>query len=88
MRRALYCGTVVMWAASAGLATHAAMSESFVTRTVLLFVVALAGSLSTASLFAAFVVPLERVYRHGYEAGQHACQEYRPGLRMVKGQRN
>jgi hypothetical protein len=56
-------------------------------RTVLLFLLAIAASLTTAMLLAVFVAPLEKVYRHGYEAGQHACHQARGDLRMVMGQR-
>jgi hypothetical protein len=46
-----------------------------------------AGALATATLFSVFVAPLADVYRHGYEAGQHARQQQRGDLRMVIGQR-
>lgn len=34
-----------------------------------MFALAMAVALTSASLLAVFVAPLERVYRHGYEAG-------------------
>lgn len=71
-RRALYWASGGMWVTAAGLAVHAIVTESFASRTELLFALAFASCLTTASLFAVFVAPLERVYRHGYEAGQRA----------------
>jgi hypothetical protein len=42
-------------------------------RTLVLFTLAITSSVTTATLFAVFVAPLEKVYGHGYEAGQHAA---------------
>ena len=88
LRRALYWITAGMWALSLTIAVHAVVTESLMSRTVLLFVLGMTMCLTTAALFAVFVAPLERVYRHGYEAGQHAadCQRH-PDLRMVAGER-
>ena len=57
-----------------------------VARAALIVSVAVAATLSNVTLFAVVVTPLAKVYRHGYEAGQHACQQS-TGLRMVVGER-
>jgi hypothetical protein len=68
----LYAATSLAWGISAVLAVHAAVSESLISRTATLFVLAVSTALSTGTLFVVFVAPLERVYRSGYEAGQRA----------------
>jgi hypothetical protein len=86
LRRALYGVTAGIWLVSLGTAIDAAVGESLMARTAVLFTLAVATSLTTALLLAVFVAPLEKVYRHGYEAGQHACQQHPADLRVV-GQR-
>jgi hypothetical protein len=65
----LFVTTGSVWLLSAGLAIHAAVSQSFISRTGVMFALAVATALTTATLVWVFVAPLERVYRHGYEAG-------------------
>lgn len=83
-RRALYSLSSGMWVVSICLAVHSGISESLLSRTALLLVLGMTGCLTTASLFMMFVAPLERVYRHGYEAGQRASMRWEPDeLRAV-----
>jgi hypothetical protein len=86
LTRVLYVCTSVMWVFSSGLAIHSAATGSDVTRTVMFFVLGLTMCLTTAVLFSIFVSPLERVYRHGYQAGQCAALrrfEQEADLRVV-----
>lgn len=82
-RRALYVGTVLGWVFAVGCAVLDVTLGAVLpcARVVLIVSVAAAATLSNVTLFAVVVAPLERVYRHGYEAGQHACQNH--GLRTV-----
>lgn len=88
LRRVLCCGAGGMWLVSLGTAIDAGVSESLMARTAVLFTLAIAASLTTALLLAVFVAPLEKVYRHGYQAGEHACQQRRGDLRVIVGPRH
>jgi hypothetical protein len=79
----LYVATGLGWGISAAFAVHAAVTESMVTRTATMFVLALTAALSTAALFSVYVAPLEKVYRHGYEAGLRAEEANRVLPRVV-----
>jgi hypothetical protein len=48
-----------------------------------------AGVLTTATLFAMYVAPLEKAYHAGFQAGQRAsgCSAFRPVLSAVDDQR-
>jgi ABC-type antimicrobial peptide transport system permease subunit len=72
MRRALYVGTVFGWVFAVVFAVLDVTLAFPCARVVLIVSVAVAATLSNVTLFAVIVAPLERVYRHGYEAGQHA----------------
>ena len=81
MRRALYVGTVLGWVFAVTFAVLDVTLDLSSARVALILSVAVAATLSNVTLFAVIVAPLERVYRHGYEAGQHACQGHQ--LRAV-----
>lgn len=70
MRRALYSATAVAYVACFGFAVLAVALDTLPARVGFMLTSVMAGALSTASLFMWFVAPLERVYRHGYQAGQ------------------
>lgn len=73
-RRALYVGTVLGWvfAVSSAVVDVDFSAALPCSREVLIVSVAVAATLSNVTLFAVVVAPLERVYRHGYEAGQRS----------------
>jgi hypothetical protein len=84
--------TVLGWLVAVGFAildVELGASVPFA-RVALIVSVAAAATLSNVTLFAVVVAPLERVYRHGYEAGQHACQgpEFRAQVIQLRGRNN
>ena len=84
-RRVLYAAAACSWMVAGQFAVMAIVKEDVANRVLLMFSLVVAGCLCTAALFAAFVAPMERVYRHGYEAGQRAtgCSMFRPMLMSV-----
>jgi hypothetical protein len=87
MRRVLYGLTGAVFVLCGGFAVAAVHFDTTPMRVGFMLLSVLSGALMTASLFAVFVAPLAEVYRHGYEASQHACQQQSADLRMVIGQR-
>jgi hypothetical protein len=74
LRRALYAVTVLGWVVAVTFAVLDVELGAVLpfTREVLIVSVAVAATLSNVTLFAVIVAPLERVYRHGYEAGRRS----------------
>jgi hypothetical protein len=79
-RRTLHAVTITTWLVAAGLLVGELETETLYLRSLVLFALALASSLTTASLMAMYIGPLEHVYRAGVSAGR-AAQD--PPLRLV-----
>lgn len=89
-RRLLYGITAASWLAVGHFgATAIKYPEDVTYRVWLMMALVVAGCLCTASLFASYIVPLEKVYRTGYDAGRQAADSstYRPMLVAVNDRR-
>lgn len=87
--RVLYGLTLVAWMGVAHFACMSIMQQENVTQRVwLMIAIMAAGVLTTATLFAVYVAPLERAYHAGFQAGQRAsgCSAFRPVLTAVSDQ--
>jgi hypothetical protein len=85
-RRVLYVVTGVSWLAVGYFSTRAVIEPDTVVHRVFLMVsLMVAGCLTTASLFAACIAPLHRIYRAGFKDGQRnsGCSMFRPILTSV-----
>lgn len=84
-RRVLYGLTGFSWLVCAHFVWAAIYYETIATRVWLMVALVVSATMSTASLFTAFVAPLEHVYRAGYEAQLRAAHVVDEPRRAVNG---